>query len=134
MKHAINELKALLDTWGGQKEQSWNDGINDAIRTLEAEQYANEIVERKFGKIDLSDTEYEQQNADAVEKNGLHEETVSLTGSEFDGQLQPPGVKALFERCGSGMIVVPPAMDDDLGELDPSKACGFGEEGCTSCQ
>lgn len=29
-----------------------------------------------------------------------------------------------------GVIVV----DDDLGELDPSKACGFGEEGCTSCQ
>lgn len=24
--------------------------------------------------------------------------------------------------------------DEDLGELDPSKACGFGEEGCSSCQ
>lgn len=27
-----------------------------------------------------------------------------------------------------------PLEDHDLGELDPSKACGFGEEGCTSCQ
>jgi len=47
----------------------------------------------------------------------------------IDGSMVGVSRQALEEVLN---YIDPP--EDDLGELDPAKACGFGDEGCTSCQ
>lgn len=35
MKHAIEELNALLETWGPQKSEEWNKDLQNAVGYLE---------------------------------------------------------------------------------------------------
>lgn len=90
MKHAINELKALLDTWVSQKDNEWLSDIGYSIVVLE------KLNEQKWKTVQTQ------------------------KGIEEDGRI---------------VDVSQNSLDDDLGELDPSKACDLSKEGgCESCQ
>lgn len=111
MKHAIAELKALLDTWGPQKSEDWNKDIKVAIRSLE---YRGGFGDEHH-RSDMAQTNVEEANAGVVP-----------TAAEF-----------IDSRSNLGVVlgVGPGGIDDDLGELDPSAACDLSKEGgCESCQ
>lgn len=130
MKHAINELKALLDTWGPQKDASWIRDIEDALDYIqEAQEYLDSdtpvgLSSQVIRKLDARRYE-EQHRADMAETNG---------GSEEQQLTQEQIAQAYAEAAGVPVVGFAQEIDDDLGELDPSAACDLSKEGgCESC-
>lgn len=139
MKHAINELKALLDTWGPQKEAAWRDHLGKAIAVLEntanitewhndpENKYASTVAEVEAG-IPVG-------GRVAVPYNPEYQDYAS---TEYGASLEQ--IRACSERNQSEAVADIESgraekIDDDLGELDPSKACDLSKEGgCESCQ
>lgn len=150
MKHAINELQALLDTWGGQKEQSWNDSINDAINVLSAEQHRADMAETSReenanGGPDVVDLvgfaqEIGSQAIQSIVVCGIGAKQCGRTVEEEAALMVGKEIKVwstvdLDEISKGNFRVFYTEKDDDLGELDPSVACDLSKEGgCESCQ
>lgn len=115
MKHAINELQALLDTWGGQKEQSWNDSINDAINVLEAEQH----------RADMAETSREENANGGPDDAEPTQEQIAQAYAEAAGVPVGCSVDAIKKASQD--------IEYDIGELDASKACKLDNPDCESC-
>lgn len=70
--------------------------------------------------------------------------SAEIPGLPTDRQVSPEGVEQTLESARSGTEPSPgpggpagranPAPEDDLGELDPSKACNLQDGECESCQ
>lgn len=186
MKHAINELQALLDTWGGQKDDEWRLSLTQATLSLmdldSGEWELREVSEQH--RADMAETSREE-NANGgpdVVRHGIGVEDLSwknLADEYSKASEIPPFEQISFAQeiasqaiqsivvCGIGakqcgrtveeeaalMIgkeikiwstvdlqcgnfrVFYTEKDDDLGELDTSKACDLSKEGgCEACQ
>lgn len=71
----------------------------------------------------------------AIEQNRLDMEATNR--EEKEAGVVPEEIPLQYQTCKHGTAFryhCDECDDDDLGELDPTKACGFGDEGCTSCQ
>lgn len=118
MKHAINELRVKLDILIGNLA------------------FAESDTERILAREQIDDLTKAEQALQGISKGTF----VGRVGENMLWSLERHSIKDevlnqidmmetnIRERSKEVSV------EDDLGTLDPTKACGFGEEDCTSCQ
>lgn len=114
MKHAINELQALLDTWT-HRDDEWKEDLGKAVAVLQAiDNGAVVAIDPAFEhQANMAQTTIEEKVAGVV----------PVEAHPYNPNYGPVGEKPTTE-----------ADQEVWDELDPSKACGSNGETCEACQ
>lgn len=163
MKHAINELKELKDTWGSQKDAEWIKDIDDAINVLSAEHHRADMAqtneaERKEGVAAMGGMALDPEHAEYLSKPGgfvppmdepqkpyavaavdpSFKDGKTIYGYNINGEFRELSKRDFDKASGktfNSWKELQAFLEDDLGELDPTKACDLSKEGgCETCQ